>query len=300
MPEAPGSLLSTVLGLAAALAALALFVQVVQELYKFLTSSRARCYERVLEDALGPWIGQVKRQASALELSVRGPLQFLRRRPTGVVLPLRREDLARALERTAPDRQRRALEAIRVEAERWEAGAAAPSPAWESFLEELRDAEDWAAREVRSFLEERGADFDPAALERDFRRRFLPHVERVRELHPRIAQNLEYAYRRRNLRQTVVLGLLLAVLANLPLGRLYRAAAGVDGSLAEPFLLPLASLREAGPEGILAYLAGCILTAILLTFGAPFWHDLAGAVAAVSSRRRSPGEPAPPEPGDGD
>lgn len=396
MPGGSASLLSTALGLAAALAALSLFVEVVQELYKFLTSSRARCYEQVLRDALGPWIGQVKRQASALELTVRGPFQFLRRRPTGVVLPLDPEDLTNALERTAPDSQRRALEAIRREVRRQEdGGPEPPSGAWTEFLEQLAvaagapvrwlagpestepgepappvraepvESRDWAAREVLAFLEERdlapgarggagaerAAPFDARALERDFRERFLPHVERVRELHPRIMQNLEYAYRRRNRRQTFLFGLGVALLANVPLGRLYddaaslppsetaalagqvmtryealgcagpdpaegcppaesleaareRLAAMVDdlerGRGGPPYMIDLGGVLEGGVRGVLGYLVGCVLTAILITFGAPFWHDLVGALSAASSQRRPPDGRSPTEREEGD
>ncbi|MGH7539638.1 MAG: hypothetical protein ACRELC_01440, partial [Gemmatimonadota bacterium] len=66
------------------------------------------------------------------------------------------------------------------------------------------------------------------------------------------------------------------------------------GLYEQPFRLPLASLLDAGWGAALVYLLGCVLTAILITFGAPFWHDLVGTLSAVSSRRREPGEPPPP------
>jgi len=43
----------------------------------------------------------------------------------------------------------------------------------------------------------------------------------------------------------------------------------------------------------LAYLAECLVTALLISFGAPFWNDVAGALLRVS---KGPAEPAPAKP----
>lgn len=385
MPTIPASLLSTALGLAAALAAIALFVEVIQEVYKHLTKSKSRCYEKVLTDSLGPWVAQAADRPTFLDLTVRGPFQWLRRRPTGVLLPLDRDDLTGALERTAPEWQQRALQAIRDEVRRQGGKPGRPSQSWLEFVHELSEhaagdvgrhradrdrAEredpsptvpvDWSAGEILRFLERRGytpvasetteglsspgtverESIDARALEVEFRQHFMPHVLQAGERHGRILQNFEYAYQRRNLRQTFLFGIVLAVGANLPLDRLYHEAAALSptesAQLAEqvisryealdcvpgdartgcvtlrqaedllttalcglredldqteetcpsraPFRVQLANVTGS-LGGALAYLLWCALTAFLISFGAPFWHDVVSMLGRVGARR---------------
>ena len=135
------SLLSTLIALSGVFLGLSLLVQVLQEVYKYLTSSKSRSYLKVLVDFLGPFAYQLIRPGTLPELQSRGPLQWLRRRPSGRLQPLDRNDLASALERAAAPWIRRGLEALRLEAE-IQGGSRRPrSPAFQSFMLQLAGVE---------------------------------------------------------------------------------------------------------------------------------------------------------------
>jgi hypothetical protein len=112
------SLLSTIAALAATLLGLSLLIQVIQEVYKFLTSSQARAYRITLLDFLGPWAARIFDPGTATDLKLRGPFQFLKLRPPSRLLPLDKDDLVDALERTLSPWHREALLALRLEAKR--------------------------------------------------------------------------------------------------------------------------------------------------------------------------------------
>lgn len=134
-----GSLLGTLLGLLAALLVFSLFVQVVQELYKYLADSKGHTYTRSLVDMLGPWAEQLRRADALPHLLARGPFQFRRVRPRGVLLPMDQPTLLSALERTSPAWVQRTLNEIRVEADLQKGKPAAASPGWIAFVHELQD-----------------------------------------------------------------------------------------------------------------------------------------------------------------
>lgn len=362
-------LLSTLLGLAAALLAFSLLVQVFQEIYKFLTSSKARAYNTALNDFLGPWFSEILRSDALPDLRVRGPFQLKKVSPGREILPLDEKTLVGAVERSAAPWHRRAMDALLLEVELQANGARrSPSPAWRRFLSELGRAERGspgyhAAREVAAFLEqwghvpgtapERGAtvlhapeDFDASAVRTALQDAFLPQLRRVRETIPQLAGNVEYAWRRRNLRQTAVIALLAAFVFDLPIDRLYRTAAALspaeavavaeqaltlhdrsalagapsDTLLASADSLLRAALAATGQrEGANfvvdasriralfagdvgqdvtragSYLLGCLISALLVSFGAPFWHDLTRALLRL---QRGPGSPERPTPDD--
>ena len=354
------SLLSNLLGIAASFLGVSLLVQVFQEIYKFLTSSKSRAYRNALNDFLGPWVPELLRADALPDIRVRGPLQLRRLRPGREILPLEAKTLAAALERTAPPWHRRALDALALEAElQAKGGGRTPSPMWHGFLDELARAERGSpgyhsAVEVAGFLRgwaHRGAEaperatlleapevLNAEALRSALREAFLPHVRRAEQTFPQFQQNLEYAWRRRNLRQTAVIGLLTAILFNLPVDRLYRLAssqspeeavavaeralalyertggtpsdslrAQIDSLLAvavpstgkgegAKYLMDWSEFRAmlaAGPGKVAGFLLGCALTALLVSFGAPFWHDLARALLRLQ-QGPSAAESAPP------
>lgn len=364
-----------VLGLAAMLLALAVVVQVVQEIYKYLTSSQGRLYAKVLVDVLGPWASQLSEDGSLVDLRARGPFQLFRIRPTGTLLPMERDDLVGALERTTAPWYRRALRELRSEAAHADA---APSPRWRSFLQRLMAVSESSpeatnAAELREFLAEWGhefpsdaegevtvpshSQFQPQAALDAFMDRFTPHVQRVASQYPQLMRNFEYQYRRRNLRQTFLIGLLLAFAANFPVQRLYELASAMslddalaaadrataiyqaqttsgtpgadsvavqvleqfrvridsalavvvrqdsiaaDSAAASRFPTALAGIRRFPALGLTdqtAYIFGCLVTALLVSFGAPFWNDLVGALSRAARQRAT--TPALPEPNGG-
>jgi len=337
-----------VLGLGAAILAISLFVQVVQEIWKFLTSSRARCYTRVLEDFLGPWAVRMLRPGVLPELQARGPFQLRRLAPAGLLLPLAREDLVEGLERTAAPWLRRGLRVLKVEAALQAGKPAAPSAEWLRFARELSRTDSGGpgagdAAELTRFLAEAELgtaehlpkELDAARAHGTFRERFFAHVADAERHFGRLEQLFEYQWRRRNLRQTFVFGLLFAFFAAQPVQDIYRHASALSpeeaaamaervmglyqaqaqdttvGPTPEQLREALAQSLEAieaakvgpageingiavfrsrpGPWGKASYLFGCVITAVLVSFGAPFWNDLLGAILRL---RRPAGPPA--------
>lgn len=335
--------LSTMLALAATFLGLSLLVQVFQEVYKYLTSSKARSYRNALVDFLGPYGNQLFDPGIMPEIQVRGPFQFLRRRPTGHLQPLEKEELVKSLERTAAPWVRRALGALRLETSLQSKGRSRASPSFGVFINELHAVESgspgrdlakdlidflgrWGLSSGQSYDKDDGPPLDASAVLTALRQRFLPHIVHAESHFSQLTKNFEYAYRRRNLRQTFTFGLLLALFAEQPFDRIFTesAAMPLDQAVAlaertsdlyqkQQAKLPqgdslaavlrqrteetIQALRESaapvsyivGPtefarikgEGIPRYILGCLVTALLISFGAPFWNDLTGALLRV-------------------
>lgn len=346
------SLLSTLISLSASFLGLALLVQVLQELYKYLTSSKSQSYLMVLVDFLGPHAYQLLRPGTFPELQIRGPFQWLRRRPTGRLQPMDKPDLVAALERTAAPWVQRALGAIRLEASTQRGTPGAPSAALHQFMRDVFAAEPsspgyFTAQELQQFFtswglgeaREKGKQIvNTDALLAAFRQRFVPSAVQTETLFGQLTKNVELAYRRRNLRQTFVFGLLLALLGNLPFDRLYQEASAVPldqavqtaeqmralyaqravgdtaprdfrelyryaDSLRAVLQLPrtpiasrwtLAALTEPFRKNAALYVLGCVITAVLVSFGAPFWNDLAGALLRLNKGPAAPAAGPPP------
>jgi hypothetical protein len=327
------TLLSTLLALAVAFLAFSVAVQIFQELWKFLTSSKSRAYLLALEDYLGPWTNDFLRQCG--ESSLRGPFQLFRFKPGKNILPMSREGIAAGLEKLAPAWVRRTLEAIRTEISFQGFSPQPPSPLWKSFCGDLAGGGP-AADDVREFLEEWGKKFDARQMYTAFRRRFYRDTDAVLERFPSFEQNFEYAYKRRNLRQTFTIALLFAFFFNLPFDVIYRKASAVPpdeaASLAEKaislydrsardsigvfertqlladatqivagplkpefvdYLVDLQALKNLWARGIgtfLRYILGLLITALLVSFGAPFWNDLLSVLTRVRPKAITPAE----------
>jgi hypothetical protein len=362
MFQVDSSLAATLVALAGTILAIAVLVQVVQEVYKYLTSSKGRAYEIALVDFLGPWGKQLMRPNVLPDMRVRGPFQFKRIKPEGVLLPLKEDELASALERTAPAWVQRGLASLRAEVDAQKSAPGVVSPAWKTFLAELSRAEQgapgyWTAGDIKTFLqgwEHTGngdakdplvapAALDAAGMLSAYRAKFLSHVDDAVERYPQLSANFEYAYARRNTRQTFVLALLVVLLFNFPIDRLYDAARHRDdaGTLAltqqmlgvyertldrherDPQIasywktilstqdsLLKARVVDAGqdvfmPEvnafatvsdrynkggivGIGTFLFGCFVTALLVSFGAPLWNDIASSLLRLQKGWKSP------------
>jgi hypothetical protein len=357
-----GPILNTIIGMAATFLGLAVLVQVLQEIYKFLTSSKYRSYTRVLTDFLGPWANQLLDPRQVLDLQVSGPFQFRKLRPKGILLPMNKEGLTGALERTAPYWIKRTIDQLKMECHFQGDNKTELSPEWRNFLGELGAVEKgapgyWNALEIAQFLSgwEHGyatnkdnvkigeitakAEIKAADILIAFRKKFLSHIENVSENFSQLERNLEYAYRRRNLRQTFVIAMAIAVIFNIPFERIYHAAGkispeqtiamaenaiefyetrvdnpvGQDSinveeqlALAQGILKStLESLSEEKDladylidkeditglsdnllEAILRFIFGCLLTAVLVSFGAPFWNDILKSVLRIKQNRR--------------
>jgi hypothetical protein len=363
------SLMSVVLAVAATVLALSLLVQVLQELWKFLFSTRSACYTRVLQDFLGPWAKRMTEPGVLPEFVMRGPFQFRRQRPTGNLEPLATPQLVEGLERTAAPWLRRALRALRLEAELQPAGPEAPSPEWKRFVSEVTQSEGSGpgggdARDVATFLAQHNLGADkkmPAKIAAQrallaFRERFFPHVRDAEQHAGRLREMFDCQYRRRNQLITFVLGFTVAFVCDQPIQHVINraramspeeasalaanvlqmyeatqaardtAAARGDTAAAAPELPQLESALsglvqtldslarrdrpDAAPTSLLGfsafgsaswpgrawYVLGSLLTAVLLSFGAPFWNDLVGALSnrnRGAPRPRAPAEAAP-------
>ena len=396
------SVLTPLLAMTAWFLGLSILVQVLQELWKFVTSSKARSFEKALSDFLGPFVVGRLRQDPLL--AVRGPLQFRRVSTAGRILPLNAADLTASLEKSAPEWQRLLRRALAFEASAQKSRPARPTPA---FLDTVRTltrqvmeadalmksndrhlgAEALAlgdAGNVYRFLEKwnvtgpEGAApdlkaLDATTLQQAFTQEFFPQEETIGRHYEQFLQNFGFRYRRRNLRQTFIFAMLVAVVLNLPFEQIFLRATMVspeqaialaenaqqlyeqaasstdqatrdqlqafgnqaldiargaanfactprDADLAPPspegvtgappancdvamtvdyFLDPavvwqrVSDRRTAAPR----FLFGCLLTAILITFGAPFWNDLSSTLLrAARPTRDQQGTAAPDRP----
>ncbi|MEW6051086.1 MAG: hypothetical protein AB1644_08525 [Candidatus Zixiibacteriota bacterium] len=363
--------LSTILGIAASILALSVLVQVLQEMYKYLTNSKSLVYQQVLTDLLGPSVQRLWTAPEFAGLRVRGPFQLRRRRPGGALLPLPKDELVSALTRTAPLWTQRVMEQIQRERTA-SAAPTAPTSVWASLLAQLGECQRgtpgfWVAREIAQFLaliehdwrpsENRvghisaSTEIDFARLELAFRDRFLPHVVRAERLFPLLDRHLEYANGRRNIRQTFVLGLLVTLVMGFSIQELFRQAYAMSPedtvaiaervvsieekhatlmrdstigedqrirALVDEVLMPTkAALQELQTRQLQpskkpvslaeywdafkrrlswSYFIGCLVTAILISVGAPLWNDIVKSVLYFQqSRRRMIQGQAPPE-----
>jgi len=329
------SALAMLLSLAAIFLGLAAAVQIVQEFYKHLSRSEARAYRMVLLDFAGPWIEQLFQPGVINDLQARGPFQFLKIRPEGLLLPMGKDELLQAVERVAPVWVRRVLEQLQAERDlQKSAQENLWSPAWTQLQEELgsldkADPTYWDAERVRTFLQEMPFK-DAETLLIAFRQRFLSDAARLEKFFPQFQRNLEYSYQRRNLRQTFTFAFLLALLFHLPFSELLADASRQTLAQAVDFAggrleatqpsassppqsvqqmqnrvaplvrqpgdkpgMPLLdrtrgkylALAKSGPLSIAGFLFNCLLTAFLVSFGAPLWHNLTSALWRVGRNR---------------
>lgn len=254
------SLLNALLALAATMLALSILVQIIQEVYKFLSSSKERSYTNALLDFLGPWAKQILSPGQVMKLQIRGPIQWFRFQPKQRLLPMKCDELTSALESTAPTWVRQTLERLRMEADFQNGKDSSPSPNWLEFLKELGNVEKgspgyWSASQISDFLvayghsvrrapssdnSERGQaerlgtisfkesqQWNAGEILKSFQHRFLPHIVRAGDHFDQLQRNFEYQYKRRNLRQTFLIALILTLLFNLSIQKLYRYAKAV-------------------------------------------------------------------------
>ncbi len=373
------SLFNVVLGMAASLLALSILIQIIQEFYKFLFKSKSAAYRKVLFDLIGSQASALFEAPETADYRVRGPWDMLRRGPAGILLPLAKEQLGEALERTAPNWVTRILEQIKLEKS---GDASKPDlTTWNAFLKRLGDTEKGAigyrtARELTDLLKDFGHEcadgdnelgvitpkkpVDMAKLETAVRKKFLPHVEKATKDFDLLEKNLEFSYKRRNLRQTFVIGFLVAFVMGLPAQTIHEHAkaltedqvteiaskvveiyetrqadtsqqdAGTEAAAQQAVedakeIAALATFKRPPDEtavaegeiqedttplpiftkifwkkegfvGWLFYILGCIATAILLSFGAPFWNDIAKSILNYKKSMVRPSGPATTSP----
>jgi hypothetical protein len=357
MDASVGSVLAPYIAFAAMLLGISLAVQVLQEVWKFATSSKAVAFENALDDFVGTWAATQLRQNTTI--AVRGPVQFRRVSTAGHVLPLAKTDLLAALEQAAPAWHRLIDQGLQFESVLQEGTPALPSPAFARILSSLQ-AEVQGARptsqalEMETFLSTwrvRGdAPFDAVTARAALRHEFFAHLTPIEQHYDRLMQNFHYAYERRNLRQTFTWALALALIFNLPIAGIYRRAAAlpladalalsekaqglhadylkleaeraqgtnIDEAALQALrdreqrltavaneALQIASGRTIDSDvGVLfrdlqqhlrsiSFLIGCLLTAVFVSFGAPFWNDISTALYRIakpaSARQQDPG-----------
>ena len=256
LPVLSSPMLSIIATLTGAFLGLAVAVQVVQELWKYLTSSKSITYAKTLADFLGPWSQRLQSDGATLQLQVRGPLQWFRVRPRGVLLPMTKDQLLSAMDRLQGGWLSRGIEVLKTESRIQQGSAAQPSPQLAAFRSELgkADGETPGYREAQrlkeffdTWVEKRHPKDDPvdaAVLLEGFYENFVPDRRRVEENYPQFEQNLAYAYQRRNLRQTFFFALLIALVFKFPADRLYSAAKATPEERAFEFLSEVVTLAE--------------------------------------------------------
>lgn len=249
------TVLTPLLAMTAWFLGLSILVQVLQEMWKFVTSSKSRAFENALADFLGPFvIGRLRQDPL---LAVRGPFQFRRVGIAGRILPLNAGDLVASLEKSAPEWQRILKRALDFEAALQTTGPAPASPAFLDMVKALQRQLDEAkilgktdhrlaaesqafgdAGRVHEFLDrwqllprdggpESAPLLDSAKLLQAFRKEFLPQADTIARHYDQFLQNFNYQYRRRNLRQTFAFSMLVAIVLNLPFEQIYLRATTV-------------------------------------------------------------------------
>lgn len=390
------SLLTILLTLAATFLGLSVLVQVIQELYKYLRSSKLRAYLNSLQDFLGPLAFELMKPGVISDIRVRGPFQLRRIRPKGMILPLNQEELVTALEKTSPAWIQRTLNQLKLEVNLQAGESAILSNSFKEFLDELGKVEQgttgyWNALEITDFLKKTKEGWkheldnasvkvkcigklvppedkvDAKNLLLTFSKRFIPHVDAAAANFSQFEDNFEYTYARSNRRLTFIIALLMAFCLNYPIDELYKKAKETDPAtainLAESTIKyynkkkeidSLANLKKYSDEKkktdslanfdslmqanlklaqeimgtlltkekekqnvdyiinkellekfyndlwfFLRYLFGCIVTAIFVTFGAPFWNDIASALLKLQKGRSSANNPTSAETANG-
>lgn len=247
--------LDILMGLAGVFLGLSVAVQAIQEIYKFLTTSKARAYRKALRDFLEESTGKEFERLDIKSMKVRGPFQPMKRQKPTHLLPMNRENLLRAVQKTAPDNVKRGIDVLTHEARVQKGIPRPPSPLLRQWIRELwtQVSNDGCARELFEQLEgwelvsrppaapaESSADeqnpevevtrtdVDAVSLLEGVKEKFLPSEKVVAEGYEQFANNFDHAYRRRNLRQTVVFAFLLALALNLPLSGLYQHASSLS------------------------------------------------------------------------
>lgn len=251
MPAVNSTTITVCLGIAASYLIFSLFVQTVQEVYKYLTNSKGRAYGKALEDFVGPLARQLSAPGVLPGLRVRGPFQLIRLSPTGIGLPLNKAQLIAGLERTAAPTIRQALDALTFEAGLQNGKPGAPSPAFSVFLASLGHfvPANPTAQAVAVFLgtwcpgmiqlpsgapvSGFGGIIDASKVLEAFRRKYLSHVEKVAAEFPQFASNFDHVYKRRNLRQTFVIAFAVAYVFQLPFQYIYDNARQMSPQQAE-------------------------------------------------------------------
>lgn len=242
-----GTLVTVLLGLAGMLLGLSVVVQVMQECWKYLFNTKADAYQRALIAFLGPFAQRLLQPGVLPDLQVNGPFQLWRSRPQGRLLPMEKDTLVGALERTSAPWVLRTLEALRLE-DTLAPGDEAKcfSPAFKSLVDQLsmvgRAAPGYAvAVEVLRFLETWGVTkqegegetrkvicvdtpIDASKLVTAFREQFLPHITEAEKNFPQLALNFDYIYRRRNTVLTFVFALIVTIIVDVPVSTLYDRA----------------------------------------------------------------------------
>jgi hypothetical protein len=309
-----GNEFAPLMSLIARLGGLSVFAQACQELYKFLSNSKAQTYTRVFGDLLGPAARSAIGADSSATLGVSGPFQRAPVAPGQAVLPVADPQVSSTIKQGLPHWDRRTLEALQVEASLAQEGNSVRSPGWKAFRKELHAARkvSYRAHSIDRFLsqsESSDLNLTPPQTLTSFRQAFAPHLSESDRQAPQLRANFDYAYRRRNRRQSFTIGMLLALGLNQPLGRIYDRAYANPTSTASA----IAGTTETGTAGngagtpstqvippsqpqptqcgtllacvasgkwmeALGNLLGCLATAVLVSFGAPFWNDLIGLV----------------------
>lgn len=258
----PNSLLSFV----ALLFGISVLVQALQELYKYLSNNKSRAYSIAMRDYMGALFSHILSTNIAQDIRVRGPFQVFRFRPKDHIMPLSWEQLQQALETTLPVWKKKLLDALRNEVALQMGKVTTPSPEWQHFIAELQKAGAMAdlalsTADVTDFLQDwkqlpspattnevdntsTDSFLDAATLLTAFEQRFMGELKYYSDNYQHFNTAFEYQYKRRNMRLSFVIALLLTLCCNLPIQQVYKAAQGMNESQALGIISQFESFRK--------------------------------------------------------
>lgn len=241
---------------------LSVIAQTIQELYKYLTNSKSKTYSKAMTDYMGSLFLKILQSPTVHDLRIKGPFQIFSYRPKSYIQPLDAQTLSKALDSSLLAYwQKRCHDYLKQEVAFQANNSGTLSPNWQNFLSEfgkipLNTQNYFSAEDVLNFLEQcyhtRTPDeekkvigtieinaeqnIDATQLLQLFESRFLSAKKEYLENYDTFLGNFDFMYKRRNVRQTFIFGILLCALYNLPIQNVYQSAKSMDDETAMALL----------------------------------------------------------------
>lgn len=297
-----------------------------QEAYKYLSNNKSRAFSNALEDYLGSLFSVVMRSSIIEQSRERGPFQIFRFRPKQRTLPLSQQEFDQALESTLPNWKKLVLQALTHEVSLQNGVPSLMSPDWMAFYNDLPKNELFKSNpqilaRMNKFIcgwqamDSQTSVVDASKMLKSFLSSFNQDTTKISENYTSFLRTFDFQYKRRNMRLSFVIALLLTLTCNLPLQKLYFAASRMDTSASyqmlnrfaetnklllgdanstktqssEPDEMKVAiesmsglfdytyppKLFHENAANLPAYLLGCLMTSLLISYGAPLLNSLA-------------------------
>ena len=243
---------STAIGVASILFATAILVQIIEEIYKYLWSSKSKAYQKVLVDHLGTYARVIIDQASLGTTGTRGPFSIGRLFSKPHLQPLNVEEMGKALVKTLPTWVQLTLEKLENEITIQGGVSRTASPQWKEFLQILGESRKGApgsfvTEQIVKLLKDWGhsvtpidgkpeltgtitppENFDARMIKDHVFGSMASYVKDAIGKHAAFEKNFDYTYTRRIWRHTIIISVIACLLLNLRIDHLIKYSAAAD------------------------------------------------------------------------